>query len=65
MAALPVISVWSPVFVPVAVPPPVAKSAPVNAVLNSAKVPVIPTIEVWSPEFVPVKPRSVFNVASV
>lgn len=30
------------------VPPPVAKSAPVNAVLNSARVPVIQTIEVWS-----------------
>ncbi len=32
--------VWSPVFVPVAVPPPVAKSASVQAVLNCAIVPL-------------------------
>ena len=53
LPAFPETVVWSPVLVPVAVPPPVAKSASVRAVLNCAVVPVIPTMEVWSPVFEP------------
>ena len=45
----------SQVFVPVAVPPPVAKSPSDNAVLNCAIVHVIPTILVWSPVLLPLK----------
>lgn len=57
MASLELVIVWSHVFVPldapVTVPPPVAKSAQVRAVLNSESVPVIHTIEVWSHVLVP------------